>query len=68
MPLKLKRSGRYGADKLFTAHIKLLDNVVIDINLPLSSKGKDCLEKIAVKLGLREVCFLYKNVFGCLQI
>jgi len=52
MPLKL--GARYSLDKVYTAHIKLLDNTVLDINLPLKAKGKDCLEKIVEKLGLHE--------------
>ena len=51
MPLKLKRN----VDKLYTAHIKLLDNTIVDITLPLAAKGKDCLLKIAKLIGLQEV-------------
>lgn len=57
MPLKLGRNNRYTTDKLFTAHIKLLDNTIIDINLPRSAKGKECLERISSKLGLHEIDF-----------
>eukprot|EP00111_Clytia_hemisphaerica_P011644 TCONS_00034216-protein len=57
MPLKLGRSNRYSADKLFTCHIKLLDSTIIDINIPQAAKGKECLEKVAGKLGLHEVDF-----------
>ena len=67
MPLKLGRNNRYSTDKLYTAHIKLLDNTIIDINLPQSAKGKDCLEKISSKLGLHEVCFVQIFILKLLQ-
>ena len=66
MPLKLRRSGRYTFDKLYTLHIRLLDNTIMDINIPLAAKGKDCLQKIAQYIGLFEVCIKLKsslNVF-----
>ena len=55
MPLKLRRGNRHGNDKLYTAHIKLLDSTIIDINLPVTANGKDCLEKISQIIGLHEV-------------
>lgn len=54
MPLKLRKS-LPSKEKLYTAHVRLLDNTVIDINLAVTAKGKDCLDKIAQKLGLHEV-------------
>ncbi|XP_065656292.1 tyrosine-protein phosphatase non-receptor type 21 isoform X2 [Hydra vulgaris] len=55
MPLKLLRNGHYAYDKLYTLHIPLLDNTVMNINVPLASKGKDCLQKIAQYIGLYEI-------------
>ncbi|XP_057303536.1 tyrosine-protein phosphatase non-receptor type 21-like [Hydractinia symbiolongicarpus] len=57
MPLKLRRGGRDAVDKMLTAHIKLLDNTVIDINVPLNAKGRDCLQKIGQLTGLHETDF-----------
>lgn len=59
MPLKLRRGGRDAVDKMLTAHVKLLDNTVIDINVPLNAKGRDCLQKIGQLTGLHEVNVLY---------
>jgi len=66
MPLKLGRKNRYSADKLFTCHIKLLDSTIVDLNIPLAAKGKDCLERISSKIGLHEVSdqSVYSLVFS----
>ena len=63
MPLKLGRNHGHGTDKLYTAHIKLLDNTIIDINLPLAAKGKECLQRISSKLGLHEVSKFATSTF-----
>ena len=59
MPLQLNKDllhkGVYKSDKTFPIKAKLLDNTVINLNLPYKARGRECLEKIAQSLGLEEV-------------
>ncbi|XP_065052180.1 tyrosine-protein phosphatase non-receptor type 21-like [Rhopilema esculentum] len=63
MPLQLNKDllhkGVYKSDKTFPIKVKLLDNTVINLNLPYKARGRECLEKIAQSLGLEEL-----NYFG----
>ncbi len=65
MPLHLNREalrkGVYKSDKNFTVKVKLLDDTIISITLPLKAKGKDFLDKIALSLGLEEVYIMIKE-------
>ena len=51
MPLNI----RHSLDKVFAVHIKLLDNSIININVPVDASGHDCVVKVAQLLGLQEV-------------
>lgn len=67
MPLHLNldilHKGVYKSDKTFTVKIKLLDNTIINVKLLQKAKGVECLDKIALSLGLEEVNTISEFVF-----
>lgn len=58
--LKLKRTRRYtvSSKSCLVTRIQLLNGEFVEFTLSVESTGQECLEAVAQRLELREVCML----------
>ena len=62
--LKLKRTRRYtvSSKSCLVTRIQLLNGEFVEFTLSVESTGQECLEAVAQRLELREVCMCFHAI------
>lgn len=68
--LKLKRARRYtvSSKSCLVTRIQLLNGEFVEFTLSVESTGQECLEAVAQRLELREVCMCFFFLLNATQV